>query len=222
MTNAFDAIRVRDILEHVSDHPWRFQDVGLLSLWLDDRHEHRLHVWDPEAADGEPPVHDHPFDFTSTVVVGELVNTRYVEDPHGVEYLRERYTLGDEGDRRSDTVRLVCASTVLTAGARYRQDAHELHDSRQHPGTVTVMRFERMVEHALTVCRRPGTPWVSGQSRTASAYEVERITAPALAALGSAPLVDSDGGRALESARELGVATGMVDRGAGACEQRPA
>ena len=82
------------------------QDVGLLGLWLDDRRECRLHVWDPDSRVGDPPVHDHPFDFTSTVVVGELVDTRYVEDPDGVEFARHRYRPDDEHDRRIDSVRL--------------------------------------------------------------------------------------------------------------------
>jgi hypothetical protein len=33
----------------------------------------------------------------------------------------------------------------------------------------------------LTVCRSPGTPWVTGESRPASNDEVKRITATALA-----------------------------------------
>jgi hypothetical protein len=181
--------RVRNILEHAADHPWRFQDIGLLALRLDDRREHRLHVWDPagsalrgSGAVGDPLVHDHPDDFTSTIIVGELVNTRYVEDPSGVEYERERYRLGNEHDRRRDTVRLVGVATTLCAGGRYHQLAHELHDSRPLTGTVTVLEFQPIADRAeLTVCRRPGTPWVSGQSRAATPDEIERITAAALA-----------------------------------------
>jgi len=173
---------VRNILERAAVCPWRIQDIGVLSLRLDDRREFRLHVWDPDGADGDPPVHDHPFDFTSTVVVGELVNTRYVEDPNGAEYVRERYSPGNERDRRRDTVRLVGTPETLGAGSGYRQSAHELHDSRQVQGTVTVLRFERTFDdRELTVCRRPGTQWVAGQARAATPDEVQRITAPALA-----------------------------------------
>jgi hypothetical protein len=138
MSHTLEQTLVRNILEHAADYPWRTQDIGVLALRLDDRREYRLHVWDLEGTIGDPPVHDHPFDFTSTVIVGELVNTRYVEDPSGAEYLRERYSPGDEDNRRGDTVRLVATSATLRAGSRYRQLAHELHDSRQVPGTVTV------------------------------------------------------------------------------------
>ncbi len=183
MGRAPDQALVRNVLEHAEDHPWRVQDIGVLAVWLDDRHENRLHVWDGDIAIGDPPIHDHPFDFSSTVIVGELVNTRYVEDLGGREYRRERYLPGDEDDRRADTVRLVGAAETLRAGDRYRQSAHELHDSRQTPGTVTVMYFESVVDDRteLTVCRRPDTPWVSAQPRSATPDEVQRITAAALA-----------------------------------------
>ena len=173
---------VRGILERAADHAWRIQDIGVLALRLDDRRTSRLHVWDPDGASGEPVVHDHPYDFTSSVIVGELVNTRYVADPGGREYLRERYVPGNEADRRADTVRLRGTSETLRAGDRYRQAAHELHTSGQVPGTVTLLHFDRFVDAGaeLSVCRRPGTPWIAGASRPASDDEVERITTAAL------------------------------------------
>ena len=67
---------VRSILEDPAGRPWVMQELGLLAVWLDERHEHRLHLWDPAAAVGDPPIHDHPFDFTSTVIAGEITNTR--------------------------------------------------------------------------------------------------------------------------------------------------
>ena len=172
---------VRTILEHASDYPWKVQGIGLLGLWLDDAREHRLHVWDPDGGISEPPIHDHPFDFTSTVVVGELVNTRYVEDPSGVEYHRERYTPPHDEVRRDDTVRLVGTPVTITAGETYQQSAAELHDSRQVPGTVTVIRFAFAKEKRdLSICHLGDTPADSGRSRPASADEVKRITAAAL------------------------------------------
>jgi len=183
VSHSFEQTLVRTVLERAEFHPWRVQSVGLLGLWLDDQREYRLHVWDPEGAIGEPPIHDHAVDFTSTVVVGEIVNTRYVEDPSGPVYLRERHSPGNEDDRRADAVRLVGASATLRAGDSYRQLAHELHGSAQAPGTVTVVRFEGALDDPgeLTTCRRLGTPWVSGKARPATPDEVRRVAATALA-----------------------------------------
>jgi hypothetical protein len=156
------------------------QDVGLLALWLDERREYRLHVWDPERGVGDPPVHDHPFGFTSMVLAGELINRRYVEDANGIEYARHRYRPGAEDARRTDSVRLTASDTVLAPGDSYRQRADELHSSAQTPGTVTLLRFGPLAERELTVCLAPGAPWVSVGARPATAAEVTRITGAAL------------------------------------------
>src|SRR5215475_11448884 len=106
---------VRTMLEHAEDHAWTMQDIGLLGLRLDERREYRLHVWAPSSCTGEPPIHDHPFDFTSTIIAGEMTNTRYEESPSGVEYRRVRYSTPDEDARRTDTVRLTRTATTLAA-----------------------------------------------------------------------------------------------------------
>jgi hypothetical protein len=181
MDNSLSKALVRTMLEHAEDYPWVMQELGLLGLRLDDKREYRLHVWDPSSSFGEPPIHDHPLDFTSTVIAGEVTNTRYKADALGVEYRRVRYTPPNEDDRRSDTVRLSGVATTLRAGGQYHQLAHELHDSRQLPGTVTIIRrtFTRDASE-LTVCNREAAGWVSGQSRPAAPADVKRITARAL------------------------------------------
>ncbi len=181
MDNALNRALVHAILEHAEDYPWVLQEIGLLGLRLDDQREYRLHVWDPSASEGEPPIHDHPFDFTSTVIAGEMTNTRYEEDPLGLEYHRARYSLPNEDDRRVDTVRLSAIATTYAAGQQYEQPASELHDSRQVPGTVTIIQRTFTPEASeLTVCNREERAWVSGQSRPAPRDEVKRITATAL------------------------------------------
>jgi len=173
---------VRMILEHGQDYPWVMQDIGLLGLRLDDSREYRLHVWDPSGCIGEPPVHDHPFDFTSTIIAGEMTNTVYSQSPSGVEYSRVRYPPDDEDARTCDpdTVRLSATATTYREGERYSQLAHQLHDSRQLPGTVTVIRRSFIEVTELTVCRRDESTWVSGRSRPARVEEVKRLTAQAL------------------------------------------
>ena len=180
MDDRLTRVLVRTILEHAAAFDWKMQEIGLLGLRLDERREHRLHVWDPSACVGDPPIHDHPFDFTSTVIVGQLTNTRYEEDPSGVEYRRERISPPDERNRRIDAVTLAGAATTLEAGESYTQLAHELHDSRQRPGTVTIMRSTFKDVPGLTICCRHDAAAVSGRSRPATAAEVKRITAAAL------------------------------------------
>jgi hypothetical protein len=171
---------VLTILRHAEDFPWRMQDIGLMGLRLDDRREHRLHVWDPSYMTGDPPVHDHPYDFTSTVIVGELTNTRFEEDPEGDEYARFRYPPSAEDQRRSDTVRLSAKATTFSAGGNYRQHARELHASWQQPGTVTAIRCSWVEALELTVCLRDEASWHSGQARAATRAEIKTVATKAL------------------------------------------
>jgi len=178
--DALDKVLVRNILEHALEYSWKVQDIGLLALRLDERREYGLNVWAPEWCIGEPPIHDHPFDFVSRIIVGELTNGRYVEDPSGVKYLRERYTPLNEDSRTTDYVQLVSEVETFKEGEEYAQAADELHDSRQLTGTVTIIRRAFRDVGELTVCRREKDPWVSGASRPATPAEVTDITTQAL------------------------------------------
>jgi hypothetical protein len=156
------------------------QDIGLMGLRLDDRREHRLHVWDPTYCTEEPPIHDHPYDFTSTIIAGELTNARYEEDSAGDQFVRFRYSPGAEGERRSDSVRLSPTATNFSASDQYRQLAHELHSSWQQPGTVTAIQCQWVDVSELTVCVREEGSWRSGQGRGATRDEIKHFTAKAL------------------------------------------
>lgn len=180
MNNTPSRALVLAILRHAQDFPWRINEIGLLALRLDDQREYRLHVWDPTHGEQEPPIHDHPYDFTSTVIAGEIFNTRYREDPGGDEYIRIRYRPEAEHLRRSDTVRLSEETSAFTEGGQYRQASHELHASRQLPGTVTMIRCSWVAGSDLTVCVRDAGQWVSGRARDATPDEIKIFAASAL------------------------------------------
>ncbi|MGO9343636.1 MAG: hypothetical protein ACLP6E_14135 [Acidimicrobiales bacterium] len=180
MSDTLSKALVLTMLQHAEDFHWRMQDIGLMGLRMDDRREYRLHLWDPSYYVGEPPIHDHPYNFTSTIIAGELTNIRYEEDRAGDEYVRFRYSPGAEDERRSDTVRLSSTATTLTEGNQYRQLARELHASLQQPGTVTAIRCSWVDAPELTVCVRDEGSWRSGQGRDATREEVKCFTAKAL------------------------------------------
>lgn len=180
MTETLSRPLVLTILRHAEDFPWRMQEIGLLALRLDDLREYRLHVWDPTFLVGDPPIHDHPYHFTSTIIAGELTNTRYEEDPAGELYARFRYSPAAEDLRRSDSVRLSATATTFTRGGRYRQLAHELHASSQLPGTVTVIRCSWVEAPELTVCHPSEASWQTGQARDATRDQIKSIAAKAL------------------------------------------
>ena len=64
MSGTLSKALVLTLLQHAEDFPWRMQDIGLMSLRLDDRREYRLHIWDPSSlrrgtAHPRPPVRLH-------------------------------------------------------------------------------------------------------------------------------------------------------------------
>ena len=121
-----DKVLVRNILEHAVQYTWKIQQIGLLMLRLDEQREFALHVWAPERCTGVPPIHDHPYDFVSRIIAGELTNARYVEDPSGVKYLRERYKPSNEESRTMDYVQLVPEVVeTFKEGDEYAQAADE-------------------------------------------------------------------------------------------------
>jgi hypothetical protein len=175
-----DRVLIRTILENAQNFTWSMQDIGLLGLRLDERREYRLHVWAPSRSAGPPVIHDHPYDFVSRVVVGELANVRYVEDPAGATYVRERYIPPNEQDRTTDTIQPARTAETYREGDEYAQLAHELHSSDQTPGTVTILRMTFRDTSELTLCRPQDAPWLSGLSRPATPDEVKKITSDAL------------------------------------------
>ena len=179
--DALNKVLVRNILQHAVAYPWKYQDIGLLVLRLDEHREYALHVWAPDRCIGPPPIHDHPFDFVSKVIVGEITNTRYAEDPSGTKYVRERYSPANEESRIADYIQLSSNVESLREGDEYAQMANELHDSHQLPGTVTIIHRGAFREAGeLTVCRLEKAAWVSGASRTPTTAEVMDITRQAL------------------------------------------
>ncbi len=180
MSTALTKALVLTVLRHAEDYPWRMQDIGLMSLRLDDERQCRLHVWDPTFNAGDPPVHDHPYDFVSKIIVGQLTNIRYETEPAGDEYIRFRYRPGAEHERLSDTVRLSAMPTVFAEGDEYCQLHHELHASWQEPGTVTAIQCSWTEPSDLTVCLRDADSWRSANAREASREEVKTMAAKAL------------------------------------------
>lgn len=178
---ALDKVLARNILEHACAYSWKFLDIGLLLLRLDEQREYALHVWAPDRSVGEPPIHDHPYDFVSRIIAGEMTNARFAEDSSGIKYLRERYAPSNEESRTADYVQLVAEVETLKEGDEYSQLADQLHASHQLPGTVTVIRRSFRSVEELTVCRLENEPWVSGASRPATSAEITEITSQALA-----------------------------------------
>lgn len=199
---------VKSILENADRFDWSIQGFGMLRTYLSK--EVRLHIWNPAfVVPNVSTIHDHPWDFESLVVCGELSNSRYVvlkPSGHGNLLVEDPPALGEyawspmthhvakiqcgPGGGFCENVNFEerCLVTYIpqriAAGYRYTQKAIDVHETNAVAGTVTIVtrKFKEDTEHAR-VFFPLGTDWVSAEPRRATPAERASFVQPALALL---------------------------------------
>jgi len=194
----YDKLLVRKILEHPETYDWSLQGMGQLRLYLSKAV--RLHVWSPghrfihndvmpDRWDGSQPrkpdmIHDHPWAFTSYVIVGSIKNIRYCRAQEGGlfggggPFKEQTITCGPGGGLTGGTNRVTLlpySMEVIPAGSSYHQWAEEIHETDPEPGTVTIIErtFRKDTEHAHVYYA--GAKWKSAEPRAAYPKEVREI-----------------------------------------------
>lgn len=181
------ASAIKEILLHPEEgREWTIQGLGMLRLYLDDEHVYRLHLWDPRLAfEQVSTIHDHPWDFESVIISGQMVNVRYLEGS-GLTYEGSELFCGAGGGLLPDTRRVVELQShpdpVYLTGMRYKQEAPELHDSLPMEGAVTVIKRTFGPNRDIAHVYWPyNTQWGSAEPRAATREEVIHFTREALA-----------------------------------------
>jgi hypothetical protein len=179
---------VKHALVNAEKFAWSLQGFGMLRLYLTP--ETRLHVWHSAfSVPNYSPIHDHPWDFTSLILAGEIRQHRYLKlaqkmPSHCEEYLYTKIRCGAGGgpvEDRADPIYLRrLPLETYKSGELYDQKANELHESMPIDGTVTIInrQFKSDPEHAIVAWK--SGPWVSAEPRLATPYEVRKITETAL------------------------------------------
>ena len=179
---------LRDILHHPHEYKWSVQGFGMLRTYLDADHVWRLNIWtDRLKVPRVSTIHDHPWSFTSWIMAGALLNTRYthysVPTPGATEYLESVITPGEGGGIQEPHVEppriwLFPYSRELYApGCSYSQTADAIHETMYANGTITINKRRRGSLDAARVYHQG--PWVSAEPHAAS---VEEITIGIIAA----------------------------------------
>lgn len=92
----------------------------------------RLHVWWPEAPDGDDNIHPHRWSFNSVILIGEIENQKYEEHPEGKLYHSYLYTPPYE----KESYKLVSLGTkkaILTEKKSFKAgDSYGQHYSVRH------------------------------------------------------------------------------------------
>ena len=191
-----DALRaaVKGILEHATVYQgWTLQGLGMLRLRFDKRY--RLHVWSHEDRVPEvTAIHDHPWNFISHVISGEIENRLYsMVDPEcnadiiakGEDYIEQEIVCGPKGCTIGEPVPVKLAeydTATFLGGQDYAQNKYEIHESRPTDGAVSLIETwtAGQSDDRAHVYYRASDRWVSAEPRPATPEEVRRITRRAL------------------------------------------
>jgi len=167
---------------------WTLQGFGMLRFYIPGGGR-RVHVWSPgHAAAGIPVMHSHPWNFTSTVVSGEIVNEIYSADARpgaASPYMRQRIFCGAGGGLDGDPEEVwlgMVSSGLYTPGQRYRMEAAQIHVSTPSAGCVTVCARDLAVPDPdrAVVLWPVGEQWGSAEPRPATPGERRDILGHAL------------------------------------------
>ena len=182
---------VENVLRNWHQHKWETQGFGMLRTYLPGENEPRLQVWDQRLLVWENSnIHDHPWDFESTIIAGHLFNERYkrVESLNyfGAEKYNEALIVPGPVQEEAPTPHKVWLVRqpleMYGPGEQYSQTWSELHTTRYSQGTVTLIERKRTRpdgDHASSIWKGDG-PWVSARPRPATNAEVQLVVDNAL------------------------------------------
>lgn len=180
---------VQSVLRDPHEYEWTTQGFGMLRTYLDPAHKYRLNLWHASIRKpGVSMIHDHPWDFTSTIIEGSIVNERFIEvacDLSACHYSYATIKCGPGGGMvncQGDIDLHSLPVELYAPGDTYTQKSNEIHQSRALDGTVTLIErtFHPDTEHARVFWRR-GMKWVDAEPRVATREEIATVTQAALA-----------------------------------------
>lgn len=179
-------VLAQTILQNAECFPWTLQGFGMLRMHLSNNY--RLHVWDRRfAVPGVSTIHDHlQWGLESTILNGRIINVRFEEIPTDSDeytHLGATFQPGANAAMKNKATRYMLRErefNILTAGDSYKQDPHEVHESRPDNGTVTLMRKLPTEDDSARIFWPRDTPWVSAAPRAATNEETTEICSYAL------------------------------------------
>lgn len=180
----YTKILVENILKHPLQFDWSRQGLGMLRIYLSE--EVRLHIWDSSLKiSGASPIHDHPWDLESLIVVGRMRQHRYIIPEYNIPAYAQKfnYAVFQCGEKAHTTETPTEVSLVeepleiYTEGMTYTQKKDEIHWSMPEDGTVTIVKrtFHEDRDHARIFWRGKGG-WISAEPRPATKEEIELVT----------------------------------------------
>ena len=178
---------LRAILLRPHGFVWTTMGFGMIRTYLDGDKRWRLNVWDDRLqVPGVSTIHDHPWDFTSYIIAGALLNIVYFTNDAEGDWTHEyhRIKTGEGGapvEAPLPALLRFSGSQLYRPGDKYYQPKEWVHETRYDRGTVTLNdRSPPTAEYTARVFWPAGTGWANAMPRPAAADEVERACKAAL------------------------------------------
>lgn len=177
--------RLRDEIAVILTNPlaykgWTVQGLGMLRLFLTPDKKRRLHIWHSHLKVSDVSTkHTHPWDLSSVVVSGKLINHRYdeFEDVVNPSHNRVLIRCGMDGctlEPPTPVGLLPHPAEIYEVGQTYSQLAREIHDTGYVDGTVTVCdrEYDFTQEERAYVYYGLNNEWGSARPREAKPWEI--------------------------------------------------
>lgn len=179
----YHRLLIQKILEKATNYDWSLQGMGMLRLYLTDAI--RIHVWDSTyRIPNVSMIHSHPWNFSSEVIAGKMMNVRYtLRQGNSFNLIMIKCGIGAAVEKDYGQVGLQSQKELYQSGEVYEQIATEIHKTEAEDGTVTLvtrtMREDLSRDHAFMYIPK-GYEFVSAEPRPATFEEVSGITRRAL------------------------------------------
>lgn len=168
----------RHIIDNAKPEAWSYQGFGMLRIYLAP--EVRLHIWCPnQKAPDVTDIHSHPWNFTSWVVAGRIINREWQKMyAKPITHIAHKIITGENAEiLESHPVTLqIVSQASYAAGDRYPQDYHDIHQTEAVEGTVTIIVRKRVTGDLAYSYATKNRPWVDARPRPATLSEIEYFT----------------------------------------------
>lgn len=177
-----DALKslTREILTAPFRYDWTVQGFGMLRCYLPG--DVRLNIWDANLMYDPKPsmIHDHPWDFRSVIIAGELSNRIYEVGPEtwsmGMPMWERRLKPGMGTQKLGDDKKVVLRQSgggIYGPGQSYSQKWNEVHETSYLDGTITInFRSRGDRPDVARVYYAKDSQWETAEPRKASKEEV--------------------------------------------------
>lgn len=181
--NDYESI-VKDVLEHPFNYQWELQGFGMLRTYIDK--DTRLQIWLKKyIVEDVTDVHTHPWDFTSYIYQGKIVNNCYSEHPFKVspndnEMSFDRcLILTGENAYVKEKIKVLLrkdSSIPYRSGETYHHDKTIPHRIDFIDGTITILSKRNIDVNSLAYSYVPnGKDWVSAAPKIATVGEIREF-----------------------------------------------